>query len=119
MNVNDVTIVVPTAYTSVFNIYSNFLDYNELQYVDNDSKQCVLTVDTLLLCFNMESFFIDYMFFNYLICKSYSVWNDFHPHIHALPDSKTVYLHCSHKFIPVEYINDPTFFNMWIDINQK
>jgi len=106
----DVTIKVPDAYTSVFDIYLNFL--NDKQIIIND-------IDTLLLCFDMESFFADNEFFKYLISQCYPLWREFYPHINTLPDDRSVYLYSPYEFVPSKYMDKDSFFDEWLDINQN
>jgi len=47
------------------------------------------------------------------------MWDNLYPHIHTLPDSRTIYLHCPHEFIPTDYINKPSFLDEWVSINQN
>jgi len=107
---NNVTITVPVVYTSVFNYYFDFL--NSIPIIIND-------VNTLLLCFKLESFFADNDFFTYLIPAAHMLWKDFYPHINELPDPRLMYLHAPYEFLPDAYIKRSTFFNEWIRLNQN
>jgi len=104
----NVTIDVPAAYTTVFKYYLGLL---------NDSRIRINDVDILLLCFNMESFFVDDTFFKYLIFEAYPLWNSFYPHIGELPDERSVYLYAPYEFLPDVYVERFVFFDEWTRIN--
>jgi len=106
---DNVTITVPVVYTTVCNYYLDVL---------NDKPIIINDVDTLLICFKMESFFADDKFLKQLICMSYLLWKDFYPHINELPNARTVYLHTPYEFLPDAHIKTSTFFNEWIHLNQ-
>ena len=116
----DIIINVPDTYTHVFNIYVDFLYGGKPPIVFNDiANQYGTIIEALLICFDMESYYADDLFFKYLMSAAYPVWNEFIPHITDLPDERTIYLHTPHKYIPLKYINKPIFFNEWLTINQN
>jgi len=116
-SVTDIVIDVPDKYNDVFNIYFDFLagKYISEQIrckFDND-------INYLLLCFNMESYFNDSIFFKYLIKQSHYVWDKFYKHIDTLPDPQMVYLYSPYEYVPGIYMNKSCFFNEWLIINQR
>ena len=76
-----------------------------------DVRQSIPTVDTLILCFKMESYFTDDKFFKYLMSKAYPVWEEFYPRIHELPDEYLVYLYTPYEFVPDVYILIDHYFS--------
>ena len=85
-----------------------------------DVRQSIPTVDTLILCFKMESYFTDDKFFKYLMSKAYPVWEEFYPRIHELPDEIFgISLHSLWIRSRCIYINRPLFFKEWLQINQN
>jgi len=111
-NLPDVCITVPKQYTHVFNIYLDFLH-------NNNCCNNIKDVDTLLQCFNMESYFSDNKFFEYLMYKAYPLWQQFVPIISQTPDERLVYLHSPHEFVPSHYMDRESFFNLWLEINKN
>jgi len=109
-NISNITIDVPVTYTNIFYIYFKFLNGNNIP-IDN--------LDTLLLCFRMESYFADNKFFEYLMLQTYTMWSTFYPHISELPDERLVYLYTPYEFVPIKYMNNPSFFKSWLQINQN
>jgi len=122
-NLDDVEIDVPDVYTYVFHYYINVLNnkhtiINDDNNVDEDDETNKLTVDKLLVCFNMESFFADDMFFDYLLRWAYRIWDSFYSHINVLPSEHLIYLHTPYEFVPTKYMNRPQYFKQWLQINQ-
>ena len=126
---SDVCINIPSKYTSVFGIYLNFLSYNKqtTSIGDNNSDNSdvkewnleTTSLDTLLLCFNMESYLCDEKFFMCLMRRSYDMWYEFYPNINKLPDERMVYLHTPYFFIPTKYMDNAIFFKQWLDNNKE
>jgi len=121
LKLDDVDINVPPQYSSVLHIYLDFVnkisfdELNKVIYPDN--LLSIDDVDTLLLCFDMESFFADQAFFVYLMRQTYKVWNSFYQHVPSLPDERLVYLYTPYEFVPEKYMNRPPFFKEWLEIN--
>ena len=110
LNVNDISVDVTSKFASVFVFYLDFL--NHVTHDIND-------INTLLECFDMESYFVDDTFFKYLMFQAYPMWKDFYPHISDIPDKSMAYLYCPHEFVPNNYMNKPEFFKLWLKINQN
>ena len=135
VGVSDVMdITIPHKYTHVIDIYINFLLHHmtsnknvnkiktvhgqqtrNMQHVSDSDKW---TVDTLYACFDMESYFADDKFFNYLICKAYSMWEEFYPIIDKLPNQRLIYLHTPYQYVPDNVMAKQTFFDEWIQTNK-
>ena len=115
--IDDITIKVPQQYNSVFDIYLNVLNSNYTPV--NDVSKLLDCFSAADLRFNMETFFADDMFFNYLMTQSYMIWNEFYSHINSLLDTRMVYLHTPYEFVPQKYMNTSSFFKDWIQINQN
>ena len=124
-----VDIVIPHKYTHVIDIYINFLlrhmtnDNKDVNKINTVSKQQIFnsdkwTVDMLCVCFDMESYFADDIFFDYLICKAYSMWDEFYPMIDKLPNQRLIYLHTPYQYVPDNIMTKQTFFDEWIQTNQ-
>jgi len=117
----DVEFRVPQQYLYVIGIYLEFItkvstsDKSEL--VDSSNLAVIDSVDKLLSCFLMESFFDDSTFFDYLIGQAYNVWNEFYPHVSSLPNDRSVYLYSPYEFVPKACMNKEGFFKEWFDIN--
>ena len=109
-DVDDITVNVLQKYSGVFYIYLDVLN-GLYPIIDNVNK--------LFNCFNMETFFANDTFFNYLMQQAYTMWNDFYPCINCLPDVRMVYLHTPYELVPEMYMNTPSFFQEWIQINQN
>ena len=118
---DDVEFSIPSQYSSVIDIYLDFI--NKISY---DSKGVVVYPDTLLAirdveilvnCFFMKSFFLDNSLFAYLMGQAYGIWDEFYLYIPSLPDEELVYLHTPHKFVPEKYIKREGFFKAWLSIN--
>jgi hypothetical protein len=108
--ITDVTIDIPYRYSFVFGIYLDFL-YRKDHGIND--------VNVLLLCFDMESYFADEQFFEYLMSQAYVMWSTFYPTISSVPDERLVYLYTPYEFVPHKYMSNPSFFNEWLDINQN
>lgn len=117
----DIDIDVPLEYSSVINIYLDFISkisYDEEEKVVYPDNLPVITdIDTLLLCFFMESFFADDTFFLYLMYQAYGIWSEFYPDVKLLPDERSIYLYTPYEFVPQEYMDKESFFKEWLDIN--
>ena len=118
---DDIELEIPPQYWSVIDIYLEFIgkiyfdDEGEVIY-PNDLP-VISDIKTLLLCFDMESFFADHAFFVYLMTQTYTLWSEFFPYIHTLPDERLAYLYTPYEFVPEEYRQRPAFFKEWLEIN--
>jgi len=108
----DVTVDVPDKYVPVFGIYLTFLTGSNVNL--NINK-----IATLLQCFDMESYFIDNKFFEHLMTQAYTMWFEFYPVIGQLPNEQMAYLYTPYEFLPQTYIDNPTFMNQWLGLNQN
>ena len=115
-NNNGIYVDVPEKYTSVIDVYLSFPNINVNWNVN-------WNVQTLLLCFDMETYFIDDKFFKYLMSKAYTMWKEFYTRIQKLNNRidylRTIYLHSPYEFVPYVHISNPTFFSEWLTINQN
>ena len=117
----DVDIVVSARYLPVIDIYLDFI--NKISYDEEgkvvypDSLRVINNIETLILCFYMESFFGDSAFLVYLMGQAYNMWNEFLPHIEGLPGERLIYLYTPYEFVPWHHIDTPSFFKEWLAIN--
>ena len=118
-NTPDITIDVKNKYVPVFNIYLAFLHNSINSHDDINLHNNIKDINTLMLCFDMESYFIDNEFFRYLMDKAYSMWNEFVPLIAKTPDERLVYLYSPYEFVPTRYMDKDTFFDSWLEINSN
>jgi len=121
LQLEDVTIDTPSRYSLVLYIYLDFINKisfdkdGRVTYPDNLFS--IRNTKTLLLCFNIESFFADQTFFVYLMRQAYEVWDRFYRYIPYVPDERMIYLYTPYEFVPDKYRNLQTFFDAWIKIN--
>ena len=118
---DDIELEIPPQYWSVIDIYLEFIGKI---YFDDEGKvvypndlPVISDIKTLLLCFDMESFFADHAFFIYLMGEAYTLWSEFFPRIRTLPDERLAYLYSPYEFVPEEYRQRPAFFKEWLSIN--
>jgi len=117
----DVEIKVLPEYWPVIGIYLNFIggvsydDKDQLVYPDN--LPVIDDAKTLSVCFYMESFFDDQVFFGYLMKQAYAMWSKFLPLIDGCPHDRQIYLYSPYEFVPVQYRESPIFFEEWLTIN--
>jgi len=115
---NDILIDVPEKFTStvtdknipVFTFYYTFLLGTPLHI--NDTK-------TLCLCFNMQSYFDDDAFFVYVMKEAYNLWFMFYRFISILSNERLIYLNSPYEYVPSHYMNEPSFFKEWLEINKS
>lgn len=107
---SEMEVVVPTKYHDVFLNYFNYL-----------SSQCekINNLKTLLLCFDMETYFDDQQYFQYLIQCAYWIWFEFHPHISSLVNERDIYLYSPYEFLPDNYKDNKQFFKEWRKMNEN
>lgn len=111
-NLNDIDIEIPEKYINVVGNYINFL-HDKPTLIDKPKK--------LLLCFLMSSYFDDSIYFKYLINETYKIWTIFKPYISNLPFDlqREFYLYIPHEFVPIDFIEKPTFYEQWLEINKN
>jgi len=107
----DITIPVPSQYSSVFNVYIDVIVKLQNPTID--------AVDTLLTCFNMETYFSDDVFFHYLMTQVYKIWDKFKQFILLVPDVRMFYLYTPYEFVPNTYLDNPGFFYSWLVLNKN
>jgi len=61
----------------------------------------------------------DSEFFIYLIPQVYKMWDKFYPYIEDVPDAQSIYLYCPYEFVPDHVMNNQSFYNKWLRINQN
>jgi len=117
LNVEDVVVTIPSKYAPVLDIYVNFVNGTYIPVADISGRPDVNII--VPLCFDMESYFADNEFLRYLMFLVYPIWKDFYPTISKVPDERLVYLYTPYEFVPSEYMNNPSFFKTWLEINQN
>jgi len=128
-------IEVPDRYNKVIDIYLNFLqlpkpynylrdntfsdDREGLQKYDPDTAKYPIIGDTqtLLTCFELESYFIDETFFRYLMVQVYRLWSNFQQCISRLPNDRLFYLHIPYPLVPERFTMSSSFRDEWLTIN--
>jgi len=110
----NIVIDVPNKYTHVFRTYLSVLVCGMANNSVFDNN-----IDYLITCFDMESYFVDDNFFEYLIEQIRNEWNNIYKYINTMPNARSIYLHLPYDFIPDIYINNLHFFNEWISLNEN
>jgi len=118
---DDVDIFVPPRYTPVTDYYVDFItkiSYDKKGEVTYPINLLTISdINVLFLCFFMDIFFGDSVFFPYLMKQAYGIWHGFYPTISLLPDERLIYLYTPYELIPDEYMNRESFFREWLQIN--
>ena len=107
-------IPVPDDFYAVIGNYINFLNGN--------GPAQIKTVAKLSKCFDMENYFIDDNYFNYLMQTVFDDWTTLSPAIYDEPNRDIQYnmfLHFPYEFIPIEYTSNDNFMKLWSDIPQN
>jgi len=118
LQVTDVEFRVPAQYLSIIDICVNKICYDRKgQAVYHDELPVISDVKPLCLCFFIETFFADSVFFGYLIRQAYTIWDELYPCIPSLPDERSVYLYTPYEFVPKDYMSRESFFSEWLTIN--
>ena len=105
-NNNTIVIDIPKEYTSVFHLYIDYL-FGRLN-VDSANE--------LFLCFKLEIFIDDAVFFLSLMQQAYNIWVDFSNLLPVL-DDREVYLRSPYMFVPTWLMDNKSFFDEWIILN--
>lgn len=116
---DDISIPIAADYSVVINIYLEFVKVAHSPPLPVGQLPVINDVNQLLLCFFMESFFVDSSFLIYLIGQAHGLWKDFLPHIQRLPDERTIYLYSPYEFIPDDYRQKASFFDEWLALNDN
>jgi len=121
LQLDSVEVEVPPQYSTVVNIYLGFTSkiscHDKEEDLCSNNSTTINDVKTLLLCFRMEAFFADNVFFVYLMKQTYSIWDEFRQYIPSLPDERLVYLYTAFEFVPGEYMSKGGFFKEWLNLN--
>jgi len=105
-------IVFPNKYLQVAHNYIDFLN-GKLPHIHNDK--------TLQLCFEMESYFHDSNYFEYLIGVLLMNWDQFSTLVYgklSMNIVSEIFLHCPLDYIPITYLKNTTFIKQWLKLNQ-
>ena len=110
----DYVFPMPDRYYPVAGNYINFL---------NGKPTEITTASKLAACFDMESYFEDDAYFQYLLRQMFDYWSSFGSEFlygNLSPDiRRSVLLWCPYDFVPIEYIDNPTFFREWLINNEN
>lgn len=71
----------------------------------------------LCRCFELESYFVDDSFFDFLMKQVYEIWDSFQPYTTELPDSRLFYLYVPWQLIPEKFAINPNFCRDWVSHN--
>ena len=91
-----------------------------LQFVHPDIVTTIRIKDAEVLsrCFDMESWLIDEIFFEYLMLEAYKIWEEFQPYIRRVPDIRLFYLYVPFPLVPHNYTDRVSFRKEWATINK-
>lgn len=108
----NIEIPIPKKFYDLIDNYIDFL---------NDKPKNIRNVDELLTCYDMESFFDDKNYLLYLVRQAYKFWDEFYPLISTFPvrTEEEIYLHTPYQYVPKALINDPEFYEHWLEINKN
>jgi len=110
---DNITIPVPDRYCSVINNYVEYISNNKVPITNRQH---------LLLCFHLNTLFIDDGYFKYLVQQVFNNWSymctmvysDFNDDLQWLFFSYSPY-----NFIPKHLLDNDVFMKRWNDINQN
>jgi len=109
----DVVIPIPDKYYSVVSNYVEYLRDNETPIINKRQ---------LLLCFQLNTLFIDDKYFKYLVQQTFNTWssmctmvyNDFNDDLQW-----SFFVHSPYDFVPKHLLDNNSFMKQWNKLNQN